>query len=147
MTQIRIPKQKDLNSIYNILKNDPYINWTKESLAKEIRDNYCLISETNNFIEGFLSSVLISNFEAQITAIFVQEALRRHKIGTKLLTKLYAECIKNNINAMTLEVGEKNTPALIFYKTNGFEQVGQRKHYYSNGENAVILKKTLINNT
>ena len=49
---------------------------------------------------------------------------------------MYSEQLK----FITLEVRPSNTAALKLYEGFGFEQVGERKNYYSNpAENAVLL--------
>ena len=52
---------------------------------------------------------------------------------------------KSNLKSITLEVNEQNIPAINLYKKFNFEQVGIRKKYYNNSQNAVIMTLKLIN--
>lgn len=143
MIQIREAAKRDSESIFNLIKNDPYITWSKESIQNEINSNFFILSTINDELTGALSSIIISNTEAQITLIHIKEAYRRLKIGTLLFSKLLDECIKKNVKSINLEVGKDNNAALDFYKNNGFEIIGRRAHYYSNTEDALVLNKII----
>ncbi|HJL63885.1 MAG TPA: GNAT family N-acetyltransferase, partial [Candidatus Marinimicrobia bacterium] len=40
-----------------------------------------------------------------------------------------------------LEVRESNLPAIKLYSEFNFEEIGVREHYYSDGEDAIIMHK------
>ena len=44
-----------------------------------------------------------------------------------------------NITSITLEVNENNLPAQKLYEKYKFKNLGIRKNYYKNGENAIIM--------
>ena len=48
-----------------------------------------------------------------------------------------------NLNSITLEVRESNTPAIKLYEKFDFKNLGVRKNYYKNNENAIIMTKIL----
>ena len=50
---------------------------------------------------------------------------------------------EKNCSLITLEVNEKNLPAIHLYKKRGFETVGIRKKYYDNKFDAYIMTKYL----
>ena len=141
MIQIKKVDLNEINIIYNLIRNDTYINWPIESLKHEIENNFCLSALSNNTLVGFLSAAIIENTEAQITDIYVKKEFRKNKIGTSLLYKLSNECLNHNINTIILEVGNNNKIALSFYNKNGFIQYGNRQKYFNNKEDAVLLKK------
>lgn len=141
MIQIKKVDLNEINIIYNLIRNDTYINWPIESLKHEIENNFCLSALSNNTLVGFLSAAIIENTEAQITAIYVKKEFRKNNIGTSLLSKLSNECLNHNINTIILEVGNNNKIALSFYNKNGFIQYGNRQKYFNNKEDAVLLKK------
>ena len=45
-----------------------------------------------------------------------------------------------------LEVRASNAAACRLYSKMGFEEVGIRKGYYSDGEDALLMEKRLVNN-
>ena len=44
-----------------------------------------------------------------------------------------------NMQSITLEVNDKNIPAINLYLKYGFEKVGLRKNYYGLDQNAIIM--------
>ena len=48
-----------------------------------------------------------------------------------------------NISSIILEVNEKNIPAIRLYKKYGFKQIGLRKKYYNNSDNAIIMSLSI----
>ena len=43
------------------------------------------------------------------------------------------------MQSITLEVNDKNIPAINLYLKYGFEKVGLRKNYYGLDQNAIIM--------
>ena len=78
--------------------------------------------------------------EAHIANIAVRKDLRNLKIGSKLLKALINEA-STKAQSITLEVNEKNLPAICLYKKYGFETLGKRKNYYNNQDDAYIMTK------
>lgn len=77
--------------------------------------------------------------------IVVKKKYRRQGIGEKLLENLINMSKEMNFDSLNLEVNSKNRPALEMYKKFGFEQIGSRKKYYNNKDDAILMKKQLKN--
>lgn len=71
--------------------------------------------------------------------IAVRKDKRQEGIGTKLLKAIFEIAKQLKAQSITLEVNEKNLPAIKLYQKFGFQQVGLRKKYYHNKDNAVIM--------
>lgn len=71
--------------------------------------------------------------------IVVRKDKRQKGIGTKLLNEIFEVTKRLNIQSITLEVNEKNQSAINLYQRFGFQQVGLRKKYYHNTDNAIIM--------
>ena len=71
--------------------------------------------------------------------IVVRKDKRKEGIGSKLLEAIFERAKEWKTLSITLEVNEKNIPAINLYKKFGFEQVGLRKKYYHNTDNAIIM--------
>lgn len=80
--------------------------------------------------------------EAHIVTIAVDPAWRRHQLGKWLLLTLLAEARRRGAQTVTLEVRPSNAPALALYRKLGFVQIGQRRRYYPDGEDAYVLELT-----
>lgn len=73
--------------------------------------------------------------------IVVKKDQRNLGIGSKLLEEIIKKAIEINSKTITLEVNENNLPAIKLYEKYGFKQIGLRKKYYNNTDNAIIMTK------
>jgi ribosomal-protein-alanine N-acetyltransferase len=64
---------------------------------------------------------------------------RRRKIATVLLEQAFIECRKLELNSAWLEVRAGNVAAIALYRQFGFTVNGRRQHYYSDGEDAMLM--------
>ena len=81
--------------------------------------------------------------DCDLESIAVSPEHRRKGIA-ELLIKSAMEKVKEfGLVAVLLEVRETNAPAIRLYEKVGFEKISVRKKYYSDGENAVVMKKEL----
>ena len=118
---------------YNILKDELESKNSKYIVVKDI--------ESNDEIVGF-AGIKIFIDEADIMNIVVKKSYRNKGIGSLLLENLLLLCNKSNLKSLSLEVNEKNIPAINLYKKFGFKNIGIRKNYYKD-ENGIIMKKIL----
>ena len=94
---------------------------------------------------GFLSVWEVLG-EVSVNNIAVLEKFRRRGIARALLQQMLAEL--SQAQSVTLEVRKSNSPAIALYKAFGFEQVGERKNFYSQPtENAILMTKILNGET
>ncbi len=77
--------------------------------------------------------------EAHITLLAVDPDYQRQGLGQTLLWGLLHCARSRGLEWATLEVRAGNRPALALYDKLGFCTVGERRHYYPDGENALIL--------
>ena len=77
--------------------------------------------------------------EAHITLLGIAPNQRRQGLGQWLLIKLLGCARDRGLTHATLEVRQSNQSAQALYKMLGFRVAGERRHYYSDGENALIL--------
>lgn len=77
--------------------------------------------------------------EAHITTLAIDPDHQGKKLGQLLLTELLLQGYHRGLTRATLEVRAANERALNLYQKFSFKEAGQRKRYYSDGENARIL--------
>ena len=65
--------------------------------------------------------------------------MRKLGIGSALLQHLINFSKEQDASSITLEVNENNVSAINLYKKYHFEQVGLRKKYYNNTDNAILM--------
>ena len=134
----------DLSLIKDILINDFDDFWTYDILQEELNNpnSEYFVAKLENNILGF-AGIWKAVDDVHITDIVVKKSNRQTGIGSKLLEKLIQTAKSQNFNSITLEVNEHNQPAINLYLKYGFKNVGFRKKYYNNKDNAIIMTKEL----
>ena len=77
--------------------------------------------------------------EAHITLLGISPAYQRKGLGKWLLIHLLKSACDRNLTHATLEVRQSNQAAQALYHKFGFKVAGERRNYYSDGENALVL--------
>ncbi len=80
---------------------------------------------------------------ADIEDIVVDKEFLRQKVGERLINMALEQIKEDKIFKVLLEVRKSNLPAINLYKKNGFIIINERKKYYSDGEDALLMAKEL----
>ena len=81
--------------------------------------------------------------EAEILTLAVNPGQRRLGVGSALLSAAMARAARLGAAFMFLEVAVTNDAARTLYAAHGFTEAGLRRHYYTDGTDALILRSTL----
>jgi ribosomal-protein-alanine acetyltransferase len=81
--------------------------------------------------------------EAELHSIAVEPGLRRGGCGRRLLAGFLAEARSRQARVVWLEVRLSNEAAIRLYESCGFRLTGWRPRYYSDGEDALLLRRDL----
>ncbi len=81
--------------------------------------------------------------EAHINTLAVHPDWRRRGVGERLLVLLLGEARRLGAQTATLEVRVSNLSAQQLYRKYHFEEAGRRKHYYRDGEDALLMTTKL----
>jgi ribosomal-protein-alanine N-acetyltransferase len=81
--------------------------------------------------------------EAEILTFGVVPEARRRGHGGSLLREAIGAARAKGAGAMFLEVAAGNAPALALYAREGFAEVARRRRYYSDGADALVLRREL----
>lgn len=81
--------------------------------------------------------------EAEILTLAVLAQARRRGVARALMLAALEGAAAGGAAAMFLEVGRGNTAARALYAGLGFESVGERRNYYADGEDALVLQRVL----
>ena len=79
--------------------------------------------------------------EAEILTIGVSQ--RRQGLGWRLLQAACGEARARGVFWVFLEVAADNLPARALYARADFTEVGCRKNYYGNAQDALVLRKAI----
>jgi ribosomal-protein-alanine N-acetyltransferase len=99
-------------------------------------------SQTDCRIAAFLTSWLVAD-EMHITNVAVSPNQRGKGVARFLLTRVLDEIVSQGGKWCQLEVRESNDAAMGLYLKLGFHNLGIRRGYYSDGEDAVIMGREL----
>ena len=97
---------------------------------------YYLENELVSFI-----SFSIQYDRAELNYIWTDDKVRKKGYASKLLDYMVEKCLE--LTNITLEVDVNNKNAINLYKKYGFIDVGVRKKYYSNGNDALLMMKEM----
>jgi ribosomal-protein-alanine N-acetyltransferase len=78
-----------------------------------------------------------------IVSVAVKKEWRKKGIGSRLIEKLLENFKKEGMRIVFLHVREENKEAINFYQALGFKIRELVENYYSNGENAYLMEKSL----
>ena len=115
--------------------------WSKDAFYREVTDNACaryvVLREDGEAIA--YAGVWFVLDEGHITNIAVHPDRRGIGYGERVTRAMIQLAADSGMNWMTLEVRRSNTPAINLYHKLGFIDVGYRKRYYENTEDALIM--------
>ena len=139
MMRIDKLKKEYVNNVFEIEKACFSNPWSREDIAAQIDcpTSHFLVAVVSGKVAGYMGLQIFSG-EGYVTNVAVLPQYRGRGIAKALISKQF----ENEMDFITLEVRESNTPAISLYEKTGFEKIGIRPNFYSNPtENAVIMTK------
>ena len=114
--------------------------WSRDVMALqlEVPATFGMIHSLGGMILGRVAAD-----EAEILTLAVTPAQRRQGIGSALLGAAMDRAAGQGAVSMFLEVAVTNDAARAMYAAHGFVEAGLRRHYYTDGTDALILRSTL----
>jgi len=121
----------------------PGISYSKEELRAYMvyRGSFTLVAADENDILGFI--VAKNGAIGHIITIDVGPQARRSGIGSTLLRGAEERLWAGGSRSVGLEAAVDNIAALSFYKRHGYAVIRTWPRYYSNGVDALVLRKSL----
>ena len=140
MLEITKMELADLDKISSTLTSCFDDFWSYNILKSELENSNSkyIVAKLNGEIVGF-AGIINTLDQMEITNIVVKKDMRNQGIGNTLLNELINLTIASKINTIFLEVNSNNTYAIKLYEKNGFKQVGLRKKYYNNTDDAILM--------
>ncbi len=127
----------------------PGISYSRQELTGYIRrrGGFTLVAlnEADGAIAGFI--VTHGGLTGHVITIDVVAAARRSGVGSLLLRAAEERLRAARSRAVGLETAVDNLAALAFYKRHGYSVIRTWPRYYSNGVDALVLKKDLAGTT
>ena len=115
--------------------------WSRDSFYREVTENECAryVVLREDGVAMAYAGVWFVLDEGHITNIAVHPDRRGIGYGERVTRAMIQLAADSGMNWMTLEVRRSNTPAINLYHKLGFIDVGYRKRYYENTEDALIM--------
>jgi ribosomal-protein-alanine N-acetyltransferase len=73
--------------------------------------------------------------------VAVAKDFRGMGVASSLIDDFIVLAKEKKLAFITLEVRASNTGAILLYEQKGFSKVGERKRYYENTEDALLMTK------
>lgn len=134
---------KDIKQV--ILLEEQFLG---ESLGEEMilneldNPNVCFLSaKDNEKVIGYIGAYTFDD-SMEILNFVVDEAYQRQGVGSLLFNTLLN--MYDKTKSIVLEVRYNNEKGISFYKKNNFNVISKRKHYYKNGDDALVMMKEII---
>lgn len=128
----------DVIEIEKQLFTDP---WSRRSFQFEILANQYslpLVLLMDKKVIGY-TIVWIIFGEFHIANIAIHPNYQRKGFGSYLLSEVLKKSV--GLKHAILEVRQSNLNAIRLYERFGFEKIAVRRHYYSDGDDAIIMRK------
>jgi len=144
---IRDFKPEDFETLWKIDQQcfPPGISYSRQELKVYVRHkgSFTLLAVECDTatIAGFI--VAYSGPIGHIITIDVIAEARRSGVGSLLLRAAEARLQAGGARAVGLETAVDNLAALSFYKRHGYSVIRTWPRYYSNGVDALVMKKEL----
>lgn len=132
----------DLPAVLAIERRSQPDPWSEGMFLAEL-DNLCArltLCLADEEIVGFLCSWLVGG-ELSILNLATAPAWRRRGVAALLLQDCLDRATETGVDQAWLEVRVGNAGAISLYRRFGFAEVGRRKKYYPDGEDALVMQR------
>ncbi len=123
----------------------PGIAYSKRELKEYVRQRGAFTLVASDADTGTVAGFIVVHQAptAHVITIDVGAQARRSGVGSRLLQAAEDRLRAGGSSAVGLETAVDNLTALAFYKRHGYSVVRTWPRYYSNGVDALVLKKEL----
>ncbi|MBR5155118.1 MAG: ribosomal protein S18-alanine N-acetyltransferase [Clostridia bacterium] len=134
-------KEEHIEGLVKIEEQCFNSGYAKTTFLKELENKIAIyiVAVDGKTVLGYMGLWNICG-GADIIDVAVHKDFRRQGIGEGLISEMLKVCKKENIFEVNLEVRVSNFAARELYKKMGFSEVGLRKLYYENKEDAILMK-------
>ncbi len=139
----------DLEKVLSIAATDLSNPWSKNMFFEELSNpsSHCfvLFERRHSHWEELLGYICFRNIdgESELLSIAIASAYRQRGLG-KMLMEFYIDfCNQRGVKKFYLEVNPQNISALRLYHSFSYKEVGRRKKFYRNREDALVMERSI----
>ena len=139
--QIRWLIRRDMPEVLEIEHSSFEFAWSEEDFLCCLRQRNCIgmVAERDGRIVGFMIYELHKS-TLQVLNFAVHPDFRRQNVGSQMVEKLMDKLSQQRRQEIRLEVRERNLPAQIFFRAQGFRALAVlRGHYADTDEDAYVM--------
>lgn len=139
---LRSMREEDLESVLLIESSSFSRPWTRRHFMDEIESPFgfpTVALTPDGRVVGYLCLKRLLD-EAEILDVAVDGNFRGRGIGRILVRWAVDFCRRHAAIVLRLEVRVGNDEAIALYRRLGFREVGRRKRYYENGDDAILME-------
>ena len=113
--------------------------WTEYHFKSDLNNKISInwVYQKNDYVVGYLFGWHVMD-EYHLNNIAVADSFRGAGIGMHLLKNMELYLKEIEVKSVFLEVSSSNLPARKLYEKMGFVSQGERKDYYTKGDDAVL---------
>ena len=143
---IRKANLDDVEAIVSLDQEVLQTNWHEKLYAESIvfKDTQSLVLDHEGRLIGFLIYRNIGG-DFEIIQLALNKAYQRQGLASMMIDYMIQDAQSSHIEFIYLEVEMDNLPALNLYKKYGFEAIHQRKNYYGQEQDAIVMRKEMSN--
>ena len=132
--------KKHLEQIKDILQEQFDEFWNASVLDKELENSLSdyIVALCGEEVVGY-AGLWQPMDEGHITNIVTKKDKRGSGIGAKMLDEIIKLAKSKQLGSVTLEVNVHNDIAIKLYEKYNFKEVGRRRKYYNNTDDAIIM--------
>lgn len=134
--------EEDLDQVLEIEAQSFPHPWLRQHFIDELNSSYGFPLSAFNpsgRLVAYICPMLLLD-EGHIMNVAVDPAARGMGVGRLLVQRVLDDCRAENAAYVSLEVRESNLSAISLYRNMGFIDMGRRKRYYENGEDALMME-------
>ncbi len=141
---IRAWTNEDVEIISAIEKKCFADAWSKQMLADCLRypHYHCFLAEEGGQVCGYCCLIVLFE-DAEVANIAVDFPHRGKGIAKALMCAMEDRAREKGATRSLLEVRKSNASAIGLYESFDYACYGERKHYYEDGEDALLMEKKL----
>lgn len=134
----------DLDEVFEIEKVSFPDPWSVDLFKAELQSphSFNLVVRDNSLSDKSVAAYIvywIAADEMQILDLAVDERFRRHGLARLLIQSALKLAAGDGAVHAFLEVRRGNEAAISLYNALGFDEIGERRKYYKDGEDAIVM--------
>jgi [ribosomal protein S18]-alanine N-acetyltransferase len=131
----------DLEQVYRLEERLFTPPWSRQAFISEVTENEYALPVVLIHNELVISYMVIYQVleEAHLANIAVAPEYQGHGLGKWMLQQAVCQAELNHCEMMYLEVRMSNHKAIDLYKKTGFIELGVRRRYYEDKEDALLM--------